>query len=280
MNVAVIGASAERRKFGNKAVRAYLSQGHTVFPVNLEADVIDRSRPTLKVVVPVIARISNHTDFDVLRLQPDVDFEFVGPGDPLPPADLLILPGTKSTRSDLQFLRAQGWFDAILRHFRFGGRIMGICGGLQMLGTAVHDPAGIEGSAGSSEGLGLLELETTIGPEKQLRQVTGSLSFEPARVSGYEIHAGESTGAALSRPFAEIDGRGDGAISADKRVLGTYLHGVFDQAESRAALLRWAGLSEPVAIDYFSLREQAIDRLADELERALDIDQILELIGA
>ncbi len=247
--------------------------------ISREADVIDRSRPTLKVVVPVISRISNHTDFDVLRLQPDVDFEFVGPGDPLPPADLVILPGSKSTRSDLQFLRDQGWFDAILRHYRFGGRILGICGGLQMLGTAVHDPEGIEGEAGSSDGFGLLDLETTIAPSKQLRRVAGKLAFAEARVSGYEIHAGESSGPALQRPFAEIDDRVDGATSDDGRVMGTYLHGVFDEVDSRLALLRWAGLLDAQVIDYYSIREQAIERLGDELERALDMNRILALIA-
>jgi adenosylcobyric acid synthase len=242
--------------------------------IDRNAAIVNFDNDSIKVVVPVLARISNHTDFDALRLQPNVDLEFVGPGSPLPAADLIILPGTKSVRADLQFLRDQGWFAAIQRHCRFGGKLLGICGGLQMLGQAIHDPLGIEGEAGSSQGFGFLDLETTLAAEKQLQRVSGRLTLENASVNGYEIHAGISSGPALDRPFAHIGERSDGAVSEDMHIMGCYLHGLFDEADSRAAILRWAGLGQVQEMDYFELREKAIDRLADELERALDLEQI------
>ena len=243
------------------------------------AGVVERGAPTLKIVVPVLPRISNHTDFEVLRLQPEVDFEFVGPGQSLPAADLVILPGSKSVRCDLRFLEQQGWADAIRRHCRYGGKLLGICGGLQMLGSAVHDPHGIESEPGSSTGLSLLELETRLEPEKQLRRVVGRLSLEDAAFDGYEIHAGVSTGPALEQPFAHIGERFDGALSADRQIAGTYVHGLFDVSASRAALLRWAGLEKSHEFDYFELREHSLERLADELQRALDVDRILDWLG-
>ncbi|WP_368736490.1 cobyric acid synthase, partial [Endozoicomonas sp. ONNA1] len=147
----------------------------------------------LKIAIPVLTRTSNHTDFDPLRLRPDVQIYFVGKSEPIPPVDLIIIPGSKNTRTDLVYLRENQWDRDILRHLRYGGKLMGICGGYQMLGNAVHDPQGIEGEPGSTEGLGLLNLETTIAPQKQLKQVVGSLSLpdmEKVSVTGYEIHAG------------------------------------------------------------------------------------------
>ena len=232
----------------------------------------------IRIAVPVLSRISNHTDFEVLRLMPEVDFEYTGPGQPLPPADLIILPGTKSVRADLQFLHDQGWDDAIQRHLRYGGKLLGICGGLQMLGRVIHDPHGIEGMAGSSPGFGLFDFETRLAREKRLARVSGSLVFEDVPFDGYEIHAGVSAGPAFDAPFARIGERFDGAISADGQIAGTYIHGLFDTSASRAAVLRWAGLGAMRELDYFALREGALERLADELERSLDIDRILSLI--
>jgi adenosylcobyric acid synthase len=242
--------------------------------IDREADIVERESQNLKIVVPVLSRISNHTDFEVLRLQPEVDLQFVGPGDPLPAADLIVLPGTKSVRADLVFLEQQGWLDSIRRHCRYGGKLLGICGGLQMLGKAIHDPRGIESEPGSSQGLGFFDFETTLEPEKQLRRVSGRLMLEDAAFSGYEIHAGISRGSALDRPFAAIGERSDGAMSADGQILGSYVHGLFDESASRAALLRWAGLRQVREFDYFEVREKSLERLADELERALDIDRI------
>ncbi|MGB1271110.1 MAG: cobyric acid synthase, partial [Endozoicomonas sp.] len=156
----------------------------------------------LKVAVPVLTRTSNHTDFDPLRLHSEVDVTFVGKGQRIPAVDLVIIPGTKNTRADIEFLRSNGWDQDILRHLRYGGKLMGICGGYQMLGQAIHDPDGIEGTAGSSEGLGLLALETTMVRQKQLNLVKGEFQlpgFKPVAVTGYEIHAGVTCGPALNQ---------------------------------------------------------------------------------
>ncbi len=240
----------------------------------------DKAAQVLKVVVPVLPRISNHTDFDPLRLHPQVDLQFIGPGQPIPAADLIILPGSKSVRSDLAYLRANGWDTAVARHLRYGGKVLGICGGLQMLGEQVHDPLGLEGPAGSSDGLGLLAFSTTLEEEKQLRNVRGRLLLENAEVSGYEIHAGVTCGAALSNAAVLLDdGRSDGAQSADGQILGTYLHGLFETPAACSALLRWAGLQDVQAVDYHALRERDIERLADLVENHLDTDLLRKLCG-
>jgi len=229
----------------------------------------------LRVTVPVLARISNHTDLDPLRLHPQVEVRWVRPGESMPPSDLVILPGSKSTRSDLQRLRDQGWEADLRRHLRYGGKVIGICGGFQMLGRWVHDPVGLEGEPGSSPGLGLLDFATTLEPEKQLRRVEGRLGLEDAWVTGYEIHAGVSTGPALEQPAIQLsDGRLDGALSDDGQLLGSYLHGLFDAASARDALLRWAGRAVRETPDYRQLREDGINRLADALETYLDLDSL------
>ena len=238
----------------------------------------DKADQVLNVVVPVLPRISNHTDFDPLRLHPQVDLQFVGPGQAIPPADLIILPGSKSVRSDLAYLRANGWDTAISRHLRDGGKLLGICGGLQMLGEQVHDPLGLEGTAGSSAGLGLLAFSTELAAEKQLRNVRGHLALENASVMGYEIHAGVTTGAALEQPAVYLDdGRCDGAQSADGQIFGTYLHGLFESPAACSAMLRWAGLQDVQAVDYHALRERDIERLADLVENHLDTAYLREL---
>ena len=240
----------------------------------------DKADQVLRVVVPVLPRISNHTDFDPLRLHPQVDLQFVGPGQPIPAAELIILPGSKSVRSDLAYLRANGWDTAINRHLRYGGKLLGICGGLQMLGEQVHDPLGLEGTAGSSAGLGLLAFSTELAAEKQLRNVRGHLALENAEVCGYEIHAGVTTGVALERPAVQLeDGRCDGAQSADGQIFGTYLHGLFESPAACSALLRWAGLQDVQSVDYHALRERDIERLADLVQNHLDTGLLRQLCG-
>lgn len=238
----------------------------------------------LRVIVPVLPRISNHTDFDALRAHPGVDLRFVGPGMPIPPADLVILPGSKSVRADLAFLRANGWTQALARHLRYGGKLVGICGGMQMLGRRVHDPDGREGPAGTSDGLGLLDFDTTLAPEKQLRQVSGHLALEDgtAAVKGYEIHLGVTEGPALARPALWIAeeacvgrARPDGAVSEDGQVLATYVHGLFDDPAACGALLRWAGLGGAAGVDLDALREASIERLADSMATHLDLRTML-----
>lgn len=261
-------------------VLPYVMDLHLEAEDGIDQRQIDKAAQVLKVVVPVLPRISNHTDFDPLRLHPQVDLQFVGPGQAIPAADLIILPGSKSVRSDLAYLRANGWDTAVARHLRYGGKVLGICGGLQMLGEQVHDPLGLEGPCGSSAGLGLLAFSTTLEEEKQLRNVRGRLLLEEAEVSGYEIHAGVTSGAGLVRAAVQLDdGRLDGAQSEDGQVLGTYLHGVFETPAACSALLRWAGLEDVQSVDYHGLRERDIERLADLVERHLDTGLLRSLCG-
>ena len=232
----------------------------------------------LRVVVPVFPRISNHTDFDPLRLHPQVEFRYIGPNEPLPPADIIILPGSKCVRADLDWLHAQGWETALRRHLRYGGKLIGICGGFQMLGREIADPRGIEGASGSSNGLGLLDMTTRLEQQKQLRNVEGTLLLDQANVKGYEIHAGVTSGPALARAAVNLGDRTDGALSEDGQILGTYLHGLFESTAACDALLRWAGLAEPLTPDYLQLREDAIQRLADAMETHLNMPWIVRLL--
>ena len=236
---------------------------------------------SLTIAVPALSRISNHTDFDALRLHPQVDLRYVAPGQPIPPCDLIILPGSKCVRGDLAFLRKQGWDQQLYRHLRYGGKVLGICGGFQMLGNSVADPLGIEGEPGESEGLGLLDIDTVLQPEKQLLQVSGSthIGGEPACISGYEIHAGVCSGPGLEQPFADLNGRPDGAIAAGGQVAGSYIHGLFDHPQARAALLSWAGLEAVEPFDYQALQLREIERLADTLEQHMDLQRLFSLTG-
>lgn len=252
--------------------------------LHLEAEDSVRRQPglgqgdQLKIIVPALPRMSNHTDFDPLRLHPQVDFSYIGENEKIPPADLIIVPGSKSVRSDLAWLREQGWEQAMLRHFRYGGKAIGICGGFQMLGNAIHDPLGIEGKAGSSAGFKLLDVATTLEQVKQLRNVSGTLTLNNTPVTGYEIHAGVTEGNGLSRPLIKLSYTNDGAISEDGLVLGTYLHGLFETPAVCDALLRWAGLESPATPDYHAFREAEINRLAEAVEEHLDMEFLYRLL--
>jgi adenosylcobyric acid synthase len=257
----------------------------------------------LRVIVPVTPRISNHTDFDALRLHPQIDFSFIGPDDTIPSADLIVLPGSKAVRADLDFLRAQGWDAAIARHLRYGGKVIGICGGFQMLGQEIDDPHGLEGAPGLARGLGYLEMLTTLESAKQLRTVQGRLCLGGETVRGYEIHAGVTTGLALARPacrvaWMEAEGRNpetsdthapdsaalhpgyiaDGAISDDNQILGTYLHGLFDSPAACDALLAWAGLAEAKSPDITAMREASIERLADTIGEFMNTEKLMAIL--
>ncbi|WP_042268781.1 cobyric acid synthase [Paraburkholderia heleia] len=247
---------------------------------------------TLRVVVPALPHISNHTDFDALRAHPQVDFTYVRTGEAPPGADLVILPGSKNVRDDLVWLRAQGWETALARHLRYGGRVIGICGGMQMLGHAIADPHGVEGEPGATGGFGWLDYETVLTREKTLKNVTGALALEgadadagPARVAGYEIHMGETRGRSLELPAVWLAAgeegamRPDGARSADGQILATYVHGLFDTPQACAALLRWAGLAQARAVDYPALREASLERLADTLAASLDLEKVFGVIS-
>ena len=257
----------------------YLHQFHLEAEDAINADNICESDRPFNIVIPVLPRISNHTDFDPLRLHPQVNCQFVDANKDLPACDLIILPGSKNVRDDLDYLIQHDWHEKIKRHLRYGGKVLGICGGFQMLGTMIHDPQGIESTSGSSKGFGLFNLETTLTDEKQLVNVSGKLIISDSTVSGYEIHAGITSGPDLARPAIELPNRADGAISDDEQIIGTYLHGLFEQTESCQGLLQWAGLQTVEAVDYFARRENDINRLADTLEAHIDIDSICTLLG-
>ena len=233
----------------------------------------------LKVIVPALPRISNHTDFDPIRLHPDIDFEYIGPDQKIPHCDLIILPGSKSVRADFQWLIDHGWDNHINRHLRYAGKVLGICGGFQMLGQWIHDPDGIEGSAGSTHCLSLFEMETQLTNQKQLTQLSGELCFNNTPVTGYEIHCGISTGPALDSPAITGTHFTDGAISIEQNIIGTYFHGIFDKQSACNTILQWAGLKDAESNDYQALRESEIDRLADAIEQYIDVPEILKLLN-
>ncbi|HHJ3175953.1 TPA: cobyric acid synthase [Vibrio parahaemolyticus] len=231
------------------------------------------SEVKLNVVVPVLTRISNHTDFDVLRLNPDINLRYVGKGEKIDKADLIILPGTKSVRDDLAYLKSQGWDKDILRHIRLGGKVMGICGGYQMLGKTIDDPDGVEGEPGSSEGLGLLNVHTVLTGSKQLTKTEAVLNLnnQKAKVKGYEIHVGRSQ--VLDEQPLELDNREcDGAISECGQVMGTYLHGCFDEAEALNIITEWVNGTQVKQQDFEALKEQGINRIADAIEQHMNLD--------
>ncbi|WP_213980453.1 cobyric acid synthase [Sphingomonas sp. dw_22] len=241
--------------------------------VILEARAL-RHEGRLVVACPILPRISNFDDLDPLKLEPEVELRMVPPGTPIPAeAALIVLPGSKATIADLAALRAQGWDIDIRAHHRRGGAVLGLCGGYQMLGTRVSDPAGLEGPPGSIEGLGLLDVETVLSPAKALRHVRGTALG--ARFEGYEMHMGETTGAGTARPLAIFeDGRPDGAVSADGLVTGTYVHGFLADAAQRRALLARIG-AQGSGRDYRASVDTALDSIAEELERHLDLDALL-----
>ena len=249
----------------------------------------DSDDDALNVIVPLVPRISNHNDFDPLRLHPKINLQFISPDQPIPPADLIILPGSKSTRTDLAWLQSQGWPQAIRKHLRYGGKLFAICGGFQMLGNTVEDPDGLEGEPGTTEGLGLLDMSTRMVAGKQLKNVEGC--FETAfggsagaALSGYEMHNGVTQGPALNRAMASLrdgaEARPDGAVSDDNQIMGTYVHGIFDEPAACEQILAWAGLGEgSQAVDYRQHRLTQLDRLADQVEQHLDTGWLRQTLG-
>jgi len=229
----------------------------------------------LTIAVTQLPRIANFDDLDPLRAEPNVNVVMVQPGEAIPRrADWIILPGSKSTRSDLAALRANGWDIDILAHHRAGGRVLGICGGYQMLGRSIADPDGIEGVPGTSDGLGLLDVETVLTPVKQLRVEQATHAASGTAISGYHMHMGVTEGPDRGRAFAHVAGKAEGAISLDGRVQGTYLHGLFAADPFRRAFL--GNLASP-DLAYEASIEQTLDDLAAHLEAHLDIDALLAL---
>ncbi|KAJ29394.1 cobyric acid synthase [Sulfitobacter pontiacus] len=242
-------------------------------------DAVDLSRAPsdggFHIVCPMLSRISNFDDLDPLAAEASVRLTMVPPGTPLPAdADLVILPGTKSTRGDLAFLRAQGWDIDLYAHVRRGGAVLGICGGYQMLGRFIEDPQGFEGPAGREEGLGLLDVETRMAPDKTLTRVTADHAATGTQIDGYEIHIGQTVGADCATPFAHINGTPDGAGSRDGKITGTYLHGLFTNDSFRSAWLAQLGLrAGPTS--YSQTVEDTLDALADHMETHLDVSALL-----
>ena len=232
---------------------------------------------TVVVAALALSRIANFDDLDPLAAEPDIDLVMVRPGQPIPAeAQLVILPGSKSTRGDLAFLRAQGWDIDLIAHYRRGGHVLGICGGYQMLGTSIADPDGLEGPPGTTEGLGLLDVTTRMHPDKHLRRVRAAHSASGLPFEGYEIHLGHTEGPDCQRPFAQRDGVAEGAISRCGRVTGSYLHGMFSDDAFRAAFLAQLGTAAS-ATGYRAGVEDTLEALADHLEQKLDTDAIFSL---
>ena len=229
------------------------------------------------VVCLQLSRIANFDDLDPLRAEPGVSVEMLAPGKPIPgDAALVIIPGSKSTRGDLAFLREQGWDIDLIAHHRRGGSILGLCGGYQMLGKTIADPEGIEGPPGVSEGLGLLDVETVMIPEKALTKVTARDLVSGSVVSGYEIHIGRTDGPDRARALFQIGAEYEGATSPDGRVQGTYLHGVFSENAFRRAFLARLG-AESGRVDYGGEVDASLDALAAHLETNLDLDGLYEI---
>jgi adenosylcobyric acid synthase len=264
----------------------------------------------VKIVVPQLSRIANFDDFDPLREEPEVELVFVPPGRPLPrDAALIVIPGTKSTIADMEFVRSQGWDVDILSHVRHGGQVLGICGGYQMLGRSISDPDGIEGPPRTVPGLGLLDVDTVMTGDKTLREVAGVLtgfaggagsrfdgrmtsgvstavgagtaagSHAGPNFAGYEMHIGQTTGAGAERPLLRLNnGSTDGAVSADGRIAGCYVHGLFGVTGARAALVAAIGAA-PSMDDHNARVDSALDEIAGELERCLDITALASIAG-
>jgi adenosylcobyric acid synthase len=260
-------------------VAPWFSDAHRL-PAEDALDISGGGKGQVKIAVPILSRIANFDDLDPLKLDPDVTLVMVRAGHPLPgDADLVILPGSKSTRGDLAFLRAQGWDIDLTAHIRRGGHVLGLCGGYQMMGRSIDDPEGIEGEAGMTDGLGLLDIRTTMTPQKRLERVSGTHIASGAPVSGYEIHIGQTEGPDRTRPFLRIGGQNEGAVSADGRIMGAYVHGLFSEDQFRAAFLNGLGGRGQVG-SYGAAVEDALNTLADHLEAHLDLDAMLEIARA
>lgn len=246
--------------------------------VAVEARATDAGSRTI-IACPILRHISNFDDLDPFKLEPEVDLVMVPPGKPIPAeAAIVILPGSKATIADLAALRAEGWDIDIMAHHRRGGLIIGLCGGYQMLGRRIADPLGIEGPPSEIAGLGLLDVETVLSPAKVLRHVRGKALG--AEAGGYEMHMGETRGRATTTPFAWLEsGAPDGAIDRAGTVMGSYLHGLFGSAELRRALLERVGLSGS-GRDYSADVDTALDEIAAELSRQVDIDELFQLAAA
>ena len=242
--------------------------------LNIVKSTMSSSSDSFKIIIPKLPKISNHTDFDALRLHPQIELQYISENDVIPAADLIILPGSKSVQSDLEWLIKNGWKPVIQKHCRYGGKLIGICGGFQMLGSEIQDPDAIEGTTGTSAGLKILDMITILQKNKTLQNRTGKLAINNVDVSGYEIHSGISSGSALDNPAILFSDSTDGVLTLDGIILGTYLHGLFDSESAITAILQWAGLDKPVESNYQLKCEDGINKLADVIEKCVDLDLV------
>ncbi|MBE9476822.1 MAG: cobyric acid synthase [Proteobacteria bacterium] len=266
-----------RTNWGNLGVIPWFADAMKL-PAEDALDITSTPATTgFKIVVPQLSRIANFDDLDPLRLDPNISVHMVPAGQPLPlDADLVLIPGSKSTIGDLAFFKAQGWDIDLAAHVRRGGHVLGICGGYQMLGREIHDPDGIEGQAGRHQGLGLLDVTTVMHPEKRLAQVSGTYTSTGDAITGYEIHIGKTKGADCARAWLKLDGKMEGAASENGRIMGCYIHGLFSADAFRAAFLRKLGASSGV-FNYDARIEQVLDDLAAHIEAHMDMDKLLSL---
>ena len=241
----------------------------------VESHVDTGTAAEIHIAVPVLSRIANFDDFDPLIAEPDVRVTFVRAGHAIPgDCDLVILPGSKATLADLAFLRAQGWDIDIAAHLRRGGQVLGLCAGYQMLGSQLSDPRGIEGEAGTAQGLGLLDVETELADRKTLTEAEGVEIASGEAVKGYEMHMGRTEGPGRTRPMLRLNGHDDGALSKDGRVMGCYLHGLFATDGFRHAFLSRLKARAASGLAYETEVEAVLDRLAEHLEAHLDLDAL------
>jgi adenosylcobyric acid synthase len=269
---------AERTGWESLGVLPYF-EGAARLPAEDSVDIRSTGRKAgFKIVVPALSRIANFDDVDPLRLEADVEIYFAAPGRPLPrDADLIFLPGSKSTIDDLTGIRREGWDIDIQAHMRAGGFIVGICGGYQMLGRSIADPDGIEGTAGTHAGLGLLDVETLLTADKRVRPVSGTEIGTDLPVRGYEIHLGRTVGPGTARPWFHIEGEPDGAVGAEGRVMGSYVHGLFQSDAFRRAFLARLGASGDAGPPYGGSIEATLDQLAEHLEAHIAVDRVLAI---
>lgn len=248
--------------------------------VKLEERPMPQSGRRVRIAVPQLSRIANFDDFDPLLAEPGIDLVFIPPGRPLPrDAALIVIPGTKATIADMEFMRQQGWDIDVLAHVRHGGRVLGVCGGYQMLGQRISDPDGIEGPPRSVPGLGLLDIQTVMAGDKTLREVSGTLLEVGSEFTGYEMHVGLTRGPGCSRPLLRFaDGTTDGAVSSDGRIAGCYVHGLFGVTATRAALIAAIGAA-PGRADHRAGVDSALDEIAQVLAGCLNIEALTRIAG-
>ena len=237
-----------------------------------------RQPKAISIAVPVFPHIANFDDLDPLIAEHDVEVQFIRRGNPLPgDADLVILPGSKSTLADLKAVRDEGWDIDIYAHVRRGGALLGLCGGYQMLGESIHDPLHIEGPIDSLNGLGLLPIDTVITSQKRLTACHGRELISRERISGYEMHMGNTTGAGLHQPMLELNGVAHGALNQEGRIMGCYVHGIFSSDRFRHAFLSRLAPRNDTGLRYEHLIEETLDALAEHLETHMDLNALRAL---